>query len=153
MLAAPFCGRKDKHTGAVDAFTEFWQAAYADFPEPPCGHPESITMCFDAVAQAKMEEEEDVMKVEDMTAVHEDVESPALENSPELATEHMVAEGEEAMESESDEALDLHVDAVLIDSLSSSLARHSIVIHHRDFLLADFKPPRLEHTSLLAPTF
>lgn len=100
VLAAPFCGRKDKHTGAVDAFTEFWQATYADFPEPPCGHPESITTCFDAVAQAKMEEEEDVMKVEDMTAVHEDVESPTLEISPELATESMVVEGEEVVESD-----------------------------------------------------
>lgn len=125
VLAAPFCGRKDKHTGAVDAFTEFWQATYADFPEPPCGYPESITMCFDAVAQAKMEEEEDVMKVEDMTAVHEDVESPTFEVSPELEAEHMVVEGEEAIESDEE-------GSVVIPSPNSLAPRPASAIFSRE---------------------
>ncbi len=84
----------------MDAFSDFWQATYAELPEPPCGYPESITICFDAVAQAKMEEEEDAMKVEDMTTVHEDLESPTFEVSLEISTEQVVAEGEEAVESD-----------------------------------------------------
>ena len=99
VLAAPFCGRKDKHTGAIDAFSEFWQATYAEVPEPPCGYPESITMCFDAVAQAKMEEEQDAMKVEDMTTVHEELEGPTLV-SPMLETGQVAVEDEEVMQSD-----------------------------------------------------
>ncbi|KAI1790163.1 hypothetical protein LXA43DRAFT_523662 [Ganoderma leucocontextum] len=118
VLVAPFCGRKDKHTGAVDAFSEFWQATYAELPEPPCGYPESVAMCFDAVAQAKLEEEEDAMKVEDMTAVHEDVESPALEVLPQITTEQIIAEGEEAIESDEE-------GSVVIPS-PKTLARRSV---------------------------
>ncbi|KAI1794358.1 hypothetical protein LXA43DRAFT_1179542 [Ganoderma leucocontextum] len=48
VLVTPFCGRKHKHTGAVDAFSEFWQATYPELPEPPCRYPEWVSMCFDA---------------------------------------------------------------------------------------------------------
>ncbi|TBU29934.1 hypothetical protein BD311DRAFT_864373 [Dichomitus squalens] len=83
LLAAPFYGRRNKHTGAVDAFSEFWQATYAELPEPSCGYPESIVICLDAVAQAKREEEEDAMKVENMTVICDDLPSPSLEVAPE----------------------------------------------------------------------
>ncbi|KAI1787492.1 hypothetical protein LXA43DRAFT_1028904, partial [Ganoderma leucocontextum] len=49
VLVALFCGHKDKHTGAVDGFSEFWQATYKELPEP---HPKLVTMCFHAVVQA-----------------------------------------------------------------------------------------------------
>ncbi|KAI1795696.1 hypothetical protein LXA43DRAFT_1090849 [Ganoderma leucocontextum] len=49
VLVALFCGHKDKHTGAVDGFSEFWQATYKELPEP---YPKLVTMCFHAVVQA-----------------------------------------------------------------------------------------------------
>ncbi|KAI0720578.1 hypothetical protein C8T65DRAFT_602463 [Cerioporus squamosus] len=101
LLVAPFCGRTDKHAGAVDAFNEFWQATYGGVPVPPCGYPEQIAQCLDAVARARLEEQEDEAFVENMTAVQDgEVDSPVLEQLPRTGNALATFEDEEAIESE-----------------------------------------------------
>lgn len=86
LLAAPFYGRKDRHAGAAEAFSEFWQATYAEVPEPSTGYSEPILQCLDAVAQARLEEQEDEAKVEDMTEIRNDLDSPVSEWSAPAVT-------------------------------------------------------------------
>ncbi len=101
LLVAPFSGRLDKHAGTVDAFDEFWQAAYAGLPAPPCGYPEQIVQCLNVVAKARLEEQEDEALVEDMTAVLDgEVESPILEQLARTEDALGRVEDEEAVESE-----------------------------------------------------
>ncbi|KAI0754869.1 hypothetical protein C8Q80DRAFT_1141532 [Daedaleopsis nitida] len=92
VLASPFYGRRDKHTGTVDAFEEFWQATYAELPEPASRYSEAIAQCLDAVAQAKLEEQEDEDKVENMTVLRDDeIDSPTEERLDRVKDEDAIA--------------------------------------------------------------
>ena len=82
VLVAPFKVRKDRHTGAVEAFAEFWQYAFAELPEPVSGYPEQVVECLDVVAQARIEEQEEEARVENMTAIDDRPETPVFEDVP-----------------------------------------------------------------------
>src|SRR6266851_1003768 len=48
MLEAGFTGREDKPQAIVDAFRDYWDLTYAEFPVPKGGWPSSVITCLEA---------------------------------------------------------------------------------------------------------
>ncbi|KAH9924659.1 uncharacterized protein BXZ73DRAFT_79216 [Epithele typhae] len=121
VLAAPFQGRKDRHVGAVDAFAEFWQAAYAAMPEPATGYPELVAQCLDAVSQARLEQQEDEAKVEDMTALLSETPSPVAEVKKTAVTQELMEI--DACESEDEGSVVIPSPGTLLQGFDASRTR------------------------------
>ncbi|OBZ68972.1 hypothetical protein A0H81_11315 [Grifola frondosa] len=53
FLEAAFSGRADKPASVAQAFDDFWNATYGEFPEPSSGWPDRIQGCLDALARTQ----------------------------------------------------------------------------------------------------
>ncbi|KAI0927050.1 hypothetical protein AcV5_007689 [Taiwanofungus camphoratus] len=128
LVESAFCGRQDKPIAALQAFEDFWQASYADMPEPCWGWPERIMNCLQAFTCQKSREAKMTDVVSEDKAGREADNTATIEScdSPEVKTE-MAPYYPEQEESEEEEVI-RELQPVLLHPVLASPSQSSISI-------------------------
>ncbi len=71
LLESGFLGREDKPRDIVEAFRDYWDLAYAEFPVPDDGWPSALTSCLKVCGrEVKVVDKPQALTVEAVEETH-----------------------------------------------------------------------------------